>query len=235
MKNKTKQGELLAWEKLPRQMKNPEVRHYYEILQKKSAQIRIKRIFDRILAWIMIVILSPVMLVLAALIYRDSGGSVFYRQVRVTQYGKKFRIFKFRTMVPNADKLGPAVTGAADSRITKIGAFLRKTRLDELPQLFNIAFGEMSFVGTRPEVPFYVEQYTPKMWATLLLPAGVTSLTSIKFKDEAELLEGVEDVDRAYVEQILPQKMRWNLKYLKEFSFWKDIKIMIDTVIAVLK
>lgn len=235
MKNRKNAKELLAWEQLPEQMKTSEVRHYYEILQKKSRQIRMKRAFDTVLAWIMIVMLAPVMLVLAALIYKDSGGPIFYRQMRVTQYGKKFKIYKFRTMVPNADKLGPAVTGAADNRITKIGAFLRKTRLDELPQLFNIALGEMSFVGTRPEVPFYVEQYTPKMWATLLLPAGVTSLTSIKFKDEAELLEGVEDVDKAYVEQVLPQKMKWNLKYLKEFSFWKDIKIMIDTVIAVLK
>lgn len=232
---KKEQPPLKPWEELPEQMKNPEVRHYYEILQKKSGQIKIKRIFDRVLAWVMIVFLTPIMFCIAALIYKDSGSPVFYRQVRVTQYGKKFQIYKFRTMIPDADKQGPAVTGAADSRITKIGAFLRKTRLDELPQLFNIALGEMSFVGTRPEVPVYVEKYTPKMWATLLLPAGVTSLTSIKFKDEAEFLKDADDVETVYVKEILPQKMKWNLKYLKEFSFWKDIRIMIQTVLAVVQ
>lgn len=232
---KKKQSQLKLWEELPGQMKNQEVRRYYEILQKKSGQIKIKRIFDRVLACLMILLLSPIMFGIAALIYKDSGSPVFYRQVRVTQYGKKFQIYKFRTMIPDADKQGPAVTGAADSRITKIGTFLRKTRLDELPQLFNIASGEMSFVGTRPEVPMYVEKYSPKMWATLLLPAGVTSLTSIKFKDEAELLKDAKNVDAVYIKEILPQKMKWNLKYLKEFSLWKDIKIMIQTVLAVVQ
>lgn len=232
---KKEQLQLKPWEELPEQMKNPEVRYYYEILQKKSRQIKIKRMSDKVLAWVMIVLLAPLMFCIAALIHKDSGSPVFYRQVRVTQYGKKFKICKFRTMVQNADKIGPAVTGAEDSRITKTGAFLRKTRLDELPQLFNILAGDMSFVGTRPEVLHYVKQYTPEMWATLLLPAGVTSLTSIKFKDEAELLKDADDVETVYVKEILPQKMKWNLKYLKEFSFWKDIRIMIQTVLAVVQ
>lgn len=226
---------LKSWENLPKQMKNSEVRRYYEFLERKSGQIRIKRIFDIVLAGILLLFLAPVMLLIAAFIYRESGSPVFYRQVRITQYGRKFKIYKFRTMVKNADQLGAAVTKAKDSRITKTGAFLRKTRLDELPQLFNIFAGDMSFVGTRPEVPVYVKEYTPKMWATLLLPAGVTSLASIKFKDEAELLEGAEDIEKAYIQRILPQKMKWNLKYLEEFDIWKDIRIMLQTVLAVLR
>lgn len=224
---------LREWEQLPRQMRQAEVRPYYELLKKRTGQLCMKKVFDTGLAWILLVLLSPVMLVLAAWIYQDSGGPVFYRQTRVTQYGRTFKIYKFRTMVPDADKKGTAVTVAGDSRITKSGAFLRKTRLDELPQLFNIVRGEMSFVGTRPEVPQYVEQYTKKMQATLLLPAGVTSLASIKFKDEAKLLDGVEDINKIYVGQILPEKMKWNLRYLRKFSFWRDIKIMLDTVVAV--
>lgn len=221
------------WEQLPKQMRQEEVRPYYEWLRKKTWQLRVKQIFDIGLAWILIVLLTPVMLVIAAWIYQDSGGPIFYCQTRVTQYGRKFKIYKFRTMIPDADRLGPSVTSAQDSRITRAGAFLRKTRLDELPQLFNIVRGEMSFVGTRPEVPFYVEQYAPKMWATLLLPAGVTSLASIRFKDEAECLSEAENADKVYMEQILPEKMKWNLQYLRKFSFWRDIKIMIDTVVAV--
>lgn len=225
--------EIREWEEIPEKMKNPYVKEYYLAIRKKSVQLRCKRWFDLFLAIVLLITLAPVLIVISICIFKDSGYPIFYRQTRVTQYGKKFKIYKFRTMVQNADKIGPAVTGAKDSRITKTGDFLRKTRLDELPQLFNILAGDMSFVGTRPEVPHYVKQYTPEMWATLLLPAGVTSLTSIKFKDEAELLKDADDVETVYVKEILPQKMKWNLKYLKEFSFWKDIKIMIQTVLAV--
>ena len=158
-----------------------------------------------------------------------------FRQVRITTGGKEFRIFKFRTMVTDAEKLGTQVTVGQDPRITGSGRFLRKLRLDEVPQLFNVLAGDMSFVGTRPEVPRYVEQYTPEMWATLLLPAGITSEASIRYKDEDVLLNGAEDVDRVYVEQVLPEKMKYNLNYLREFSFWKDIAIMFETVIAVLR
>ena len=173
------------------------------------------------------------MLVISYFIVSDSKGGIFYRQERVTQYGRKFRILKFRTMVANADKIGSQVTTQNDNRITKIGYFLRKYRLDELPQLINIVLGDMSFVGTRPESTYYVKRYTSEMFATLLLPAGVTSEASIFYKDEAELLGDAKDVDDIYVKQVLPEKMRYNLESIKKFSFWRDIIIMIKTVIAV--
>lgn len=191
--------------------------------------------FDLILSCVLIVLLSPVMLILAVAIKLDSPGTVMFRQVRVTQYGKEFRIFKFRTMVQNAQQLGTQVTVKGDSRITRMGLLLRKCRLDELPQLFNILLGEMSFVGTRPEVPKYVSRYTPEMMATLLLPAGVTSQASIQYKDEDRLLENAQDADKTYVEQVLPGKMEYNLKSILEFSLWKDFKTMIDTVVAVVR
>lgn len=191
--------------------------------------------FDLILSCVLIVLLSPVMLILAVAIKLDSPGTVMFRQVRVTQYGKEFRIFKFRTMVQNAQQLGTQVTVKGDNRITRMGHLLRKCRLDELPQLFNILLGEMSFVGTRPEVPKYVSRYTPEMMATLLLPAGVTSQASIQYKDEDRLLENAQDADKTYVEQVLPGKMEYNLKSILEFSLWKDFKTMIDTVVAVVR
>ena len=166
---------LKPWGQLPREFRTEAVRPYYEALCRKKAQLIIKRMFDLILSCVLIVLLSPVMLILAVAIKLDSPGTVMFRQVRVTQYGKEFRIFKFRTMVQNAQQLGTQVTVKGDSRITRMGHLLRKCRLDELPQLFNILLGEMSFVGTRPEVPKYVSRYTPEMMATLLLPAGVTS------------------------------------------------------------
>lgn len=191
--------------------------------------------FDLILSCVLIVLLSPVMLILAVAIKLDSPGTVMFRQVRVTQYGKEFRIFKFRTMVQNAQQLGTQVTVKGDNRITRMGHLLRKCRLDELPQLFNILLGEMSFVGTRPEVPKYVSRYTPEMMATLLLPAGVTSQASIQYKDEDRLLENAQDADKTYVEQVLSGKMEYNLKSILEFSIWKDFKTMIDTVVAVVR
>lgn len=191
--------------------------------------------FDLILSCVLIALLSPVMLILAVAIKLDSPGTVMFRQVRVTQYGKEFRIFKFRTMVQNAQQLGTQVTVKGDSRITRMGLLLRKCRLDELPQLFNILLGEMSFVGTRPEVPKYVSRYTPEMMATLLLPAGVTSQASIQYKDEDRLLENAQDADKTYVDQVLPGKMEYNLKSILEFSLWKDFKTMIDTVVAVVR
>lgn len=226
---------LREWDKLPKNMRTEAVRPYYESLKKKKVSLALKRIFDVIASTIMIVILSPLLIIISVLIVTDSKGGVFYRQERVTQYGKKFRIFKFRTMVANADKIGTQVTVSNDNRITRIGSVIRKYRIDEIPQLFNILVGDMSLVGTRPESVHYVKHYTPEMMATLLLPAGVTSEASILYKDEAELLEKAEDVDMVYISQILPQKMKYNLESINEFSFLRDLIVMIKTVFAVIK
>ena len=223
------------WDKLPKNRRTEAVRPYYESLKKKKVSLALKRAFDVIASTIMIVILSPLLIIISVLIVTDSKGGVFYRQERVTQYGKKFRIFKFRTMVANADKIGTQVTVSNDNRITRIGSVIRKYRIDEIPQLFNILVGDMSLVGTRPESIHYVKHYTPEMMATLLLPAGVTSEASILYKDEAELLDQAEDVDRVYIEEILPEKMKYNLESIKKFSFIQEIGTMIKTMIAVLR
>ena len=214
-------------------MQTEAVKPYYEILQKKQISLIFKRSFDIVVSLIMLLILSPVFLVLAIAIKLDSKGPVFYRQVRVTQYGKEFRIFKFRTMVNNADKIGSQVTVGGDNRITRVGKVIRECRLDEIGQLLNILGGSMTFVGTRPEVPKYVEKYTSEMWATLLLPAGVTSEASIRYKDEAALLDAAEDVDAIYIQDVLPGKMKYNLRSIQEYSFFKDIETMFQTVFAV--
>ena len=225
---------LRKWEDLPDFMQCPEVGEYYDILRKKRGSLLLKRAFD-IVAGLGVLILTAIpMGVIAILIKRDSPGPVFYRQERVTTYGKKFRIHKFRTMVSNADKIGSIVTVGNDSRITKIGAKLRGFRLDELPQVFDVLSGDMSFVGTRPEATKYVEQYKPEYYATLLLPAGITSEASIRYKDEAALLEHAADVDRVYMEEVLPGKMKYNLDSIRHFSFWGEIATMIRTVLAVM-
>ena len=223
------------WNELPEFMKNEEVKGYYHILQKKKVSLILKRIFDIIMSIIMILFLSPVLIGVSIWIKLDSKGPVFYRQVRITQYGREFRIFKFRTMVTGADKIGTLVTTKNDSRITRVGEKIRKCRLDEIPQLFNILLGDMSFVGTRPEVKKYVDAYTNEMMATLLIPAGVTSLASIQYRDEDEILAKYvneeHSVDEVYVEKILPDKMKYNLKYLKSFSIVEDIVLCVKTVI----
>ena len=226
---------LKKWEELPKYMRTEAVRPYYESLSRKKFSLYVKRFFDVTVASVMLVLLSPVLLVLAFLIAKDSKGGVFYRQERVTQYGRKFRIFKFRTMVANADKIGTQVTVQNDNRITKIGEKLRKYRLDELPQLFNIILGDMSFVGTRPESTHYVKCYTPEMYATLLLPAGVTSEASIRYKDEAELLDQADNVDEVYVKEVLPGKLKYNLEEIRKFSWWREIGTMVRTVVAVVR
>jgi lipopolysaccharide/colanic/teichoic acid biosynthesis glycosyltransferase len=224
---------LKKWEKLPSEMQTEAVRKYYIILKKKQYSLFLKRVFDIVVSAIMLIILSPVFLVLAIAIKIDSKGPVFYRQVRITQYNKLFRIFKFRSLIDNADK-GSQVTVVNDARITRVGKIVRKYRLDEISQLIDVFRGKMTFVGTRPEVPKYTEQYDDVMMATLLLPAGVTSLASIYFKDEAELLNTEEDTDKVYIEKILPAKMYYNLKAIENYSFWGDIKVMFMTVFAVL-
>ena len=225
---------LKKWEELPDELRTDAVRPYYEQLKNKRFSLLCKRLFDIVVSAVMLLILSPVFLILAIAIKLDSPGPVFYRQVRVTQYGKHFRIFKFRSMVANADKIGTQVTVGNDSRITRMGKLIRKCRLDELCQLIDVFRGTMTFVGTRPEVPKYVAGYTPEMLATLLLPAGVTSLASILYKDEDRLLEGAEDVDQVYIQEVLPGKMRYNLQAIENFSFLTDIKTMFMTVFAVL-
>ena len=225
---------LKKWTDLPENMQAPEVRPYWEALNQKRVQLAFKRCFDVIAAFILLAILLIPMLILAVWIKMDSSGPVFYRQERVTTNGKHFRIHKFRTMVSNADQIGTAVTVGHDSRITKVGAKLRRVRLDELPQLIDVLQGTMSFVGTRPEAVRYVEKYKDEWKATLLLPAGITSECSIRYKDEDKLLDGAKDPDRVYVEEVLPGKMRINLQSIKEFSFGREVRTMIRTVLAVL-
>lgn len=225
---------LKKWEDLPDFIKNDEVRPYYDSLKRKKVSLILKRLFDLIGGMVLLCILAIPMLIIAAMIKLDSEGPVFYRQERITTYGKHFRIHKFRTMVNNADRIGSAVTVGNDSRITKVGAALRGCRLDELPQVFDLISGNMSFVGTRPEAVKYVERYKPEYMATLLLPAGITSEASIRYKDEAELLDAAEDVDRVYTEDVLPGKMKYNLESIRTFSFIKDIITMVRTVFAVL-
>lgn len=224
---------LRKWEDIPAFMRVPEVQPYWEILNKKRGQLILKRVFDVIAAVLILLILSVPMVVIAVLIKLDSDGPIFFRQERVTTYGKRFRIHKFRTMVNNADKIGTSVTVNNDNRITKIGKKLRRYRLDELPQVLDVLQGTMSFVGTRPEVVKYVEKYEPEYNATFLLPAGITSEASIQYKDEEKLLSAAADTDRVYIEKVLPEKMSWNLKSIREFCFHREILTMVRTVFAV--
>lgn len=225
---------LKKWEELPEFMKTEEVKPYWESLNGKRGQLAVKRLFDVITATILLILLAIPMLIIATAIKLDSKGPVFYRQERATTNGKHFRIHKFRTMVSNADKIGTAVTVGNDSRITRIGSKLRGHRLDELPQLIDVLQGTMSFVGTRPEAIKYVDRYKPEYNATLLLPAGITSECSIRYKDEDRLLNAADDVDKVYMEHVLPDKMKWNLDSIKDFSLENDLKTMIRTIAAVL-
>ncbi len=225
---------LKPWDQLPDYMRTDAVRPYYDVLKKRQGSLLLKRIFDFLVALILLLIIWPILIIIAIAVRLDSPGPAFFRQVRVTTYGRKFRMWKYRTMVANADKMGPQVTTNNDMRITRIGKILRGVRLDELPQLINILVGDMSFVGTRPEVVKYVEAYQPEYYATLLTPAGVTSEASIRYKDEYELLEKAEDADKVYIEEILPAKMVWNLESIERFRFLREILTIIRTVLAVL-
>ena len=230
---------MLKWDELPLEMQLSEVEPYYQLVSQRKGSLVLKRCLDFLLALVLLFLTSPLFIVLSIWIKLDSKGPVIYKQKRVTQYNRHFKIWKFRTMVTDADKKGSLVTSANDNRITKVGNFIRRVRLDELPQLINVLKGEMSFVGTRPEVPRYTEQYSPEMMATLLLPAGITSLASINYKDEDTIISQMTakgmTVDQAYVERVLPEKMHFNLAYLRDFSFIGDIKIMFQTVVEVLK
>ena len=224
---------LTSWEKLPERMRTPEVRPYYDILKRRRFSLLIKRAFDLVAALALLLLLAIPMMIIAVWIRADSEGPVFYRQERVTRDGRHFRIHKFRTMVVNADRIGTAVTVGNDKRITKAGEKLRRLRLDELPQLLDVLSGDMSFVGTRPEAVKYVERYEPEYLATLLTPAGITSEASIRYKDEDRLLSAADDVDRVYMEQVLPEKMKWNLDEIRRFSLLRELAIMFRTVGAV--
>ena len=224
---------LKKWDSLPERIRTPEVKPYYDSLSRRRAGLALKRIFDLVMSVLLIIILSPAMLVIAVAVALDSPGGVFYRQRRVTTYGKEFRIFKFRTMRSDADRIGPAVTSGEDARITRVGKVLRGCRLDELPQLFNVFCGDMSFVGTRPEVAKFVDRYTPEMYATLLMPAGITSEASIRFKDEAQMFDGSGDPEADYVNILLPKKMVYNLASVMNFSPAAELRTMVRTVLAV--
>lgn len=226
---------LRKWDNLPGFMKIPEVRPYWEILNKKKGQLVLKRIFDLFVGIILLVVLTIPMAVIAVMIKSDSEGPVFYRQERVTTYGKHFKIHKFRTMVANAEQIGTTVTVGGDTRITKVGAKLRHLRLDEIPQVLDVISGNMSFVGTRPEAVKYVEKYQPVFNATLLMPAGITSEASIRYKDEEKLLDALGNVDKVYIEQVLPEKMKWNLEGIKKFQFLREISTIFRTVFVVLR
>ncbi len=223
------------WEELPEFMQVPEVKPYWEILYKKKGQLILKRLFDIVVSGILIIVLAIPMGIIALLIKKDSDGPVFYRQERVTTYGRHFRIHKFRTMLNNADRIGTAVTVENDSRITRVGKVLRHLRLDEIPQVFDVFNGSMTFVGTRPEAVKYVEKYLDEYKATLLLPAGITSEASIRYKDEEKLLTLSQDVDKIYVEKILPEKMKWNLEGIRKYKFTQEIGTMFRTLGAVLR
>ncbi len=222
------------WEDLPPELQLEEVRPYYDILKKKTFSLFWKRVFDILVSMLMLIVLLPLFLILAIAIKIDSKGPVFYRQVRVTRYGKTFRIHKFRSMCDGADKKGTLVTVSGDKRVTRVGKLIRKCRLDEISQLIDVLEGTMSFVGTRPEVPKYVAAYTPEMMATLLLPAGITSEASINFKDEADLLDSAENPDQVYIDDVLPQKMKWNLWSIRRYGFWNEIGTMFKTAFAVI-
>ena len=228
---------LKQWEDLPEKMKNDKVLPYYDIIKKKTASLLWKRVFDICLSVVLLVVLSWLFLILAILIKRDSCGPVLYRQTRITHFYRPFTIYKFRTMTDHGEQMGALVTTQNDMRITKIGKKIRKYRLDELPQLVNVLKGDMTFVGTRPEVLKYVECYDEEMYATLLMPAGITSLASIRFKDEEKILSAYseQEIDKAYQSVILPKKMQYNLDYLRKFSFFYDLQLCFQTIIAVCK
>lgn len=222
------------WEKLPAELQIDEVRPYYEILRKKNFSLFWKRVFDITVSGIVLLLILPFFLIISLAIVIDSKGPVFYRQERVTQYGKHFRIFKFRSMVVDADKKGTLVTTGNDVRITRVGKFIRKCKIDEMSQLIDVFIGTMTFIGTRPEVPKYVNQYKAEYMATLLLPAGVSSMASIMFKDENDMLKDAENADDVYINQILPIKMKYNLAETKKYGFWRDIKLCFMTVFGVM-
>ena len=215
-------------------MNNDQPLEIAALLARRRPQLIAKRAMDIAISAAALCVLWPVFLLIALAIVIDDPGPVFYRQVRVGRGGKPFRIFKFRTMVVDADKKGLSITVGRDSRITRVGAFLRKTKLDELAQLLNVLCGQMSFVGPRPEVPRYVELYTPYQRQVLLVRPGITDYASIAYRNENDLLAGADDPEKMYIETIMPDKIELNMKYLREISPLADLRLILKTVIAVI-
>ena len=204
-----------------------------KVLKSRSMLLALKRAMDIVVSGCALFVLWPVLLLIAAAIRIDDPGPVFYRQVRIGLNGKPFRILKFRTMIVDADKKGLQITVGRDNRITRMGAMLRKTKLDELPQLINVLTGEMSFVGPRPEVPRYVEMYTPYQRQVLLVRPGITDYASIAYRNENDMLAGAENPEELYIGTIMPDKIELNMKYLREISPATDIRLIFRTIAAV--
>jgi lipopolysaccharide/colanic/teichoic acid biosynthesis glycosyltransferase len=190
----------------------------------------IKRLFDIIASFIGLILVAPVFIFISIFILLDSRGGIFYRQKRVGKAGKDFLLFKFRSMHTDADKRGLITVGARDPRVTKIGYYLRKYKLDELPQLLNVLFGDMSLVGPRPEVRKYVDMYNQDQLRVLNVKPGITDYASIEYSNENEILESVSDPDKAYIEEIMPAKLQLNMKYIKESGLITDFKIILLTL-----
>ena len=204
-------------------------------LDKKKLSLFIKRVFDIVASLGGLIILSPMLIIVAICIKLDSKGPVFFKQKRVGKNKKIFEIYKFRTMVTDAEKLGKQITVGNDSRITRVGKFIRKCKLDELPQLINVVKGEMSLVGPRPEVPRYVELYDEYEEQILLVQPGITDYASIEFRNENEILGRSINPEETYIEEIMPTKIDLNMKYIRNISLVEDIKLILNTILAILK
>lgn len=221
---------LIKKEMLTERFRVSDVLKYYDIIKSKKLIMFLKRLFDIIASFLGLLICIIPFTIIAIIIKTTSKGPAFFLQTRIGRYGEPFKIFKFRTMRQNAESEGLRITVGGDNRITKIGEFLRKTKIDELPQLINVLKGDMSFVGPRPEVKEYVDIYTDEMMATLLIRPGITSTASIKYKSENEVLEQSDDPEYAYINVVLPDKMKYNLEYLNNISPIYDLKLIYKTV-----
>lgn len=205
-----------------------------ELLKRKKVQLIFKRIFDIVFSLIGLIILIPVFLIISIIIKLDSKGPVFFKQVRIGRNGGEFRIYKFRTMVTDAEKKGMQITTERDKRITRVGYILRKYKLDELPQLINVLIGDMSFVGPRPEVPKYVELYNDSQKAVLKLKPGITDIASIEYRNESKLLGESDNPEKIYIEEIMPAKLRLNMEYIRNISVFYDVKLIIKTIFKII-
>lgn len=205
-----------------------------EILEKRKIQLILKRTFDIVVSFIGLLILSPIFLIIAIAIKLDSKGPVFFKQERIGKDGKEFRIFKFRTMVVDAEKKGMQITVDGDSRITKLGHFLRKSKIDELPQLINVLIGDMSFVGPRPEVPKYVAMYDENQRSILKIRPGITDIASIEYRDENLLLAKSKNPEETYIQEIMPRKIELNVEYIKKISLTYDIRLILKTICKII-
>lgn len=206
-----------------------------ELLRNRKFQLILKRLFDIIFSFLGLLFLLPVFLIIAVAIKLDSKGSVFFKQIRVGKDGKEFKIYKFRTMVEDAEKKGMRITVDGDKRITKLGYFLRKYKIDELPQLINVLLGDMSFVGPRPEVPKYVAMYDEDQRSILRIRPGITDIASIEYRDENSLLVKSNNPEETYIREIMPRKIKLNIEYLKRMSIVYDIKLIFRTILVVVK